>query len=151
MVSDRKTLIGGLAMLGFAGFYGFFASGLNLQSSLGMGPGFFPLALSGILGFLGLLLTIQAVASSAITVLPMISWRGLLLISAAPVLFSLLVWPLGALPALAVALLVGGMASRRSTWLSALVSTIVLVLFCALVFGFGLGITITFIGPWLRF
>ena len=77
-------------------------------------------------------------------------WRGTFfgtLVS--PVLFGLTVRGLGLLPAIAIVASISSFASRRMGIVLAAGITVVLTVFCVLVFNVGLGLPIRLIGPWL--
>ncbi len=124
--------------------------GLERGTAFRMGPGYFPLVLSGLLILIGAAIAIQALREQE-TVIHMhaVPWRGLVLILAAPVLFGFTVRGLGLLPAIAIVALISAFASRRMKPLLAAAITIVLTLFCVLVFNVGLGLPIRLFGPWL--
>jgi hypothetical protein len=56
---------------------------------------------------------------------------------------------LGLLPAIAIVALISSFASRRMKPVLAAGITVVLTVFCVLVFNVGLGLPIRLIGPWL--
>jgi putative tricarboxylic transport membrane protein len=145
---------GGLALIGFAGAYAFAASDLSMTSSLGIGSGLFPMALAVLLALLGTALLLQSLLvggrvhdagndSGRLAV----SLRGLLLIAGAPVMFALLVVPLGVAPALAVSVFASALASRTTSLLAAFSVSAVMVGFCLALFRWALGLPLVMFGP----
>ncbi len=127
------------------------ALGLERGTAFRMGPGYFPLVLAGLLILIGGAIAIQAHRAEEVAIhMHAVPWRGLVLILAAPVLFGVTVRGLGLLPAIAIVALVSSFASQRMKPLLAAAITVVLTLFCMLVFNVGLGLPIRLIGPWLR-
>jgi hypothetical protein len=124
--------------------------GLERGTAFRMGPGFFPMVLAGLLILIGLSIAVQAAREEAVAIhMHAVPWRGLVLILAAPVLFGLTVRGLGLLPSLLVVAAISSFASRRMRPVLAAAITVVLTLFCVLVFNVGLGLPIRLIGPWL--
>jgi hypothetical protein len=137
---DRQDLVSGglVASTGMA-FGAGAVLGLPIGSAVRMGPGYFPVVLSGLLTVLGLIIMLRARRRTA-TAVPPFSWRGFILIPAAVLSFSLLVRPFGLAPALAAATLVTAYSSRAMTLTKAILLAIGLTAFCAVVFKWGLNI-----------
>jgi hypothetical protein len=126
------------------------ALGLERGTAFRMGPGYFPMVLAGLLILIGLSIAVQAAREEAVAIqMHAVPWRGLVLILAAPVMFGFTVQGLGLLPAIVIVAAVSSFASRRMTPVLAAGITVVLTLFCVLVFNVGLGLPIRLIGPWL--
>ncbi|BCH25386.1 membrane protein [Mesorhizobium sp. L-8-10] len=124
--------------------------GLEIGTAFRMGPGYFPLVLSGVLIVLGLVILVQATKVESEPIGP-IAWRGMLLILPAPILFGLTVRGFGFVPAVFISALVASFASTRMTPLMALVLAAALTAFSVVVFSYGLGLPYQRFGPWLRF
>jgi hypothetical protein len=117
-----------------------------------MGPGYFPLVLGGLLVVLGVAIMVQAAAGGGDkTPLGSAAWRGIVLITAAVIVFALGVRRLGLAPALFAAVLLAALSSARTTPVGALVMAAALTAFCILIFVWALGMPVRLIGPWLRF
>jgi uncharacterized membrane protein YcjF (UPF0283 family) len=132
--------------LGF-GMNAYFA--LDLGTSFRMGPGYFPLLLSGALVVIGLAILIRAIGIPD-EAWGHVAWRGMVFILLGPILFGATVQGLGLVPALAIASFVTAFASRRMSPLLAVALTVGLVLFCVAVFSWGLGSPIRLFGPWMQ-
>lgn len=112
--------------------------GLDVGSLAEMGPGFFPLALSIILGVIGVLVLIS-VRPDEDDQLP-VNWRAVILIGGAPIAFGLTVRTLGLVPALLISV---GMAAAASSRIKPLIGAIIIVgvtIFCVVVFKYGIGV-----------
>jgi hypothetical protein len=129
-------------------FFGVQALNLELGTAFRMGPGYFPLVLSGLLILLGGIILISAfrTRSEPMGGFPL---RGMLLILAAPVLFGILVRGLGFVPAIFVTAFVASFASRRMTVPMAAIIAVCLAAFATAVFIYGLELPFRPVGPWL--
>ena len=122
---------------------------LDLGTTMRMGPGYFPLLLSGLLVILGVAILLRAFGAPN-EAWGAFAWRGLLFISVGPILFGALIQGLGLVPALAIIAFVTSFASQRmSLWLAIALSA-GLTLFCVAVFSWGLGSPIRLFGSWMR-
>jgi hypothetical protein len=146
---DVSNLLSGAIFIAIgAWFAGNAFVNLPVGTAQQMGPGFFPLALSGILIVLGLAIGAQAIgADSPITA--SVPWRGLILILAAPILFGLVINGLGLGPTVFLTSIVAAYASRRMTLFRALGIAGGLTVLCVLIFKVGLGVSVPTLGPWL--
>ena len=123
---------------------------LDIGTAFKMGPGYFPLVLSGLLLLLGVVVMAKSV-NMPLEVMGSVPWRGLVLILAAPVIFGATVRGLGLLIALPLAIVAAAAASRRTGVVTALALVAGLTLFCIVVFSYGLGLPLPLLGRWLRF
>jgi putative tricarboxylic transport membrane protein len=112
--------------------------GLNIGSLDQMGPGFFPLALSVILGVIGVLVLLSAKPDEGHQ-LP-VNWRAVILIGAAPIAFGLTVRTLGLVPALLVSVGMATLSSDKIKPLSSVMIILGVTAFCVAVFKFGIGV-----------
>lgn len=148
MTIFRKDILAGLLFVTLAAVFGFQGAGLPVGTSTRMGPGYFPILLSGLLGLLGLLVIAQGLRDQA--AMPRgFPLRGSIFVLLAVLAFAAGIDRLGFLPAVAVSVCLGTMASRRSRLRGALLTTAILTAFCWLVFIVGLGLPFVLIGPWL--
>jgi hypothetical protein len=114
-----------------------------------MGPGFFPILLSIVLTGLGLLICLQTLKPDNAP-MNFVSWRGLVLILAAPIVFGFTVRGLGFVPAVTITAALAAMASPRRSLLGVAALSLGLAIFCTVVFIYGAGLPIDLIGPWLH-
>lgn len=148
MTIFRKDILAGLLFVALAAVFGFQSAGLPVGTSTRMGPGYFPILLSGLLGLLGLLVIAQGLRDRA--AIPRgFPLRGSIFVLLAVLAFAAGIDRLGFLPAVAVSVFLGTMASKRSRLGGMLLTTAILTLFCWLVFVVGLGLPFLLIGPWL--
>jgi hypothetical protein len=119
---------------------------LDIGTARRMGPGYFPIALSGILILLGLVIAAKGVGQSDEPRGPL-PWRGLVVLLSVPVVFGFLIRPLGMVPVLALTTFLTSFASRRMSVTAALALAIGLTIFCVVVFKFGLGLPLRLFGP----
>ncbi|HEV7252435.1 MAG TPA: tripartite tricarboxylate transporter TctB family protein [Mesorhizobium sp.] len=147
---DRANLLCGLIFIAFGLFFGVQSLGLEIGTAFRMGPGYFPLVLSGILILLGAIILFQSFREEHEPVGP-IAWRGLFFILAAPVFFGLTVRGLGFVPALFFTATIAAFASRRMTLPLALVVALAITVFATAVFSYALGLPFARFGPWLPF
>ena len=146
-------ILSGLIFVAFGLAFATASLRYELGTPLRMGPGYFPLALGGILVFLGLLIVGKGFipSSSDEGRLGSIPWRALLLIVAALLFFGLTVRGLGLVPATAVTALLTALASYRTGILAAVAIAAGLTVLCVLVFVLALQLRLPLFGPWLPF
>jgi hypothetical protein len=114
-----------------------------------MGPGYFPTALGALLLLTGIASVVRSFFRDGKPI-GAVAWKGAALVTAATVLFGLLLRPAGLVPALVALILVGASASSRFRfeWRAGALM-LALIAFCALVFVKGLGLPIPLLGHWV--
>jgi hypothetical protein len=147
---NKADFAAGLLFILFGGVFGLSALGLEMGTTLRMGPGYFPMVLAVILTGLGLAIVITAFASVGEAIGPF-AWRGMVLILAAPILFGLTVRGLGLVPSLFLTILIAALAGPKLRVQGALVLALAVTIFATLVFSYGLGMPFRRFGPWLGF
>lgn len=147
---DRTNALCGALFVAIGLFFLSESLGLEIGTAFRMGPGYFPMLLSGVLILLGVVILVQAARVEGEPVGP-VAWRGMLLILPAPIIFGLTVRGLGFVPAVFVTAFVASFASTRMTLVLALVLSVLLAVFSVIVFSYGLGLPFERFGPWLRF
>jgi hypothetical protein len=115
-----------------------------------MGPGYFPLALSGLLILFGLVAVVRSFLVQGEPIRAF-AWKPLVLILVGTALFGALIGTLGLIIALLALVLTSAAASEkfRFDWRAAL-GLVALIAFCSLVFVKGLGVPMPLFGPWLE-
>jgi hypothetical protein len=146
-----KDLLAGLAFIGFGLAFGYASVGYELGTALRMGPGYFPLVLSGVLVLLGVAIIAEGFLAPEPGSIGPVPWRGLVLLGGALFIFGFTVRGLGLAPSLAIAIFMSAFASHRTGLVGAAVLTIGLTLFCVLIFVYALGLPLPLLGPWLDF
>ncbi|MBD9526024.1 tripartite tricarboxylate transporter TctB family protein [Paracoccus sp. PAR01] len=147
---DGTDIATGLLLMAAALFFGWQTTGLDIGTSLRMGPGYFPMVLSVLLFVLGLLVFLKAFGREG-EPFGKVAWRGMAFILPAPVFFGLTVRGLGFVPALFLAALIAAQASHRLKPLHGLVLAVVVTIASTLIFSYGLGLPFRRFGPWLPF
>lgn len=122
---------------------------LDLGTALQMGPGYFPLILSGLMVALGLAILVAKPDVQSDNPVHPLPWRGIVLIGAAPLIFATAVGPLGLAPAIALTVAAVSYASRKATFKLAVSITVGVTLLCIAVFKVGLGIPAPIFGSLL--
>jgi hypothetical protein len=146
---DLANLLSGLIFVAIGGaFAGTALVDLPIGTAREMGPGMFPLALATILIALGLLIVAQGWGRQTLPA-GTVSWRGMVLILAAPILFGVLMGGLGLAPTVFIGVTVACFASRHMTLPRALAIAGGLAALCWLVFRLGLGVAVPTFGRWL--
>lgn len=147
-----KDLLSGLIFIGLGLAFGYATLGYEIGTALRMGPGYFPLVLSGIMVLLGVVITVQSFATgSDATPIGHVPWFALMLIIGALIFFGVTVRGLGLVPALFVTTFMSAFASERTGLVGAFVLAACLTLICFLIFVWALGLPLRVLGPWLSF
>ncbi|MBB1491971.1 MULTISPECIES: tripartite tricarboxylate transporter TctB family protein [unclassified Paracoccus (in: a-proteobacteria)] len=147
---DNTDLIAGLGLMAVAAFFGWQTLGLEIGTSLRMGPGYFPMILSGLMFLLGLVIFLQAFGREGEPMGP-IAWRGIFFILPAPIFFGLTVRGLGFVPALFITTLIASQASVKMRPGYALLLAVLVTVISTLIFSYGLGLPFRRFGPWVQF
>lgn len=147
-IRNPKDFFTGIILLATAAFFVYGILELEIGSAFRMGPGYFPMLLTGMLGLLALGILINGLRSDGepIGALP---WRGLILITFSIVLFGLTLRGLGLVPSLVLTVLLSTFASDDWDARTSIGATVVLVLACVGIFVKGLGLPLSLFGPWV--
>jgi putative tricarboxylic transport membrane protein len=149
-VQNPKDFWTGMIYLAVGAGVIFIARNYSVGTASRMGPGYFPLALSGLLIIFGLA---SVVRSFIVPGEPIgaFAWKPMVLVLGATALFGALISTLGLVIALLALVLVSAAASEkfRFDW-RAVLGLVALIIFCSLVFVKGLGVPMPLFGPWLE-
>jgi Tripartite tricarboxylate transporter TctB family len=148
---DWTDALAGVLFIAFGLLFGVQSLGLDIGTAFRMGPGYFPLVLSGILILLGVLVVASAFHDRGSEGIGTLAWRGVLFILPAPVFFGLTVRGLGFVPAIFLTTLIAALASMKMRLHWALLLSVGVTVFATLVFSYGLGLPFRRFGPWLAF
>jgi hypothetical protein len=148
---DWTDALAGVLFILFGLLFGVQSLGLEIGTAFRMGPGYFPLVLSGILILLGILIVASAIHDRGGEGIGTLAWRGVLFILPAPIFFGLTVRGLGFVPAIFLTTLIAALASLKMRLHWALLLAAGVTLFATLVFSYGLGLPFRRFGPWLPF
>jgi hypothetical protein len=149
-IRSPKDFWAGLLYAGFGAVAVIVARDYGMGSGARMGPAYFPTVLGSLLLRIG----VASIARSLFRdgePIGAIAWLPMVLVTAATVLFGLLLRAAGLVPAIVVLVLVSAAASVkfRFDWRS-LGLMALLVAFCALVFVEGLGLNVPLFGAWFQ-
>jgi hypothetical protein len=136
-ISLRLAVAAILAAIGAAAFV--IALGYDFGSARRMGPGYFPIVLSGILTLLAISEIIAAMKTSEAQSL---DWRPMIAILAAVSGFAVTMYLFGMIPAFFVVIGLSALSERRIDWIPELVLASVTALSAYLLFSRFLGMTI---------
>ncbi|MFB9947479.1 tripartite tricarboxylate transporter TctB family protein [Rhizobium puerariae] len=149
---NTKSIVSGGVCILIGGFFSLSAlTSLKIGTSTNMGPGYFPLSLAIILIGIGLYIAAQAIREESDGFrfgLGAIPWRGTLLICLSPIILGLTIRGMGLAPSIFLTAMVSAFASRAQTMKMAVSVSLVLTIFCVLIFGVILKLPIPVIGPW---
>lgn len=147
---NRADFTAGLLFILFGLIFGLTALGLEMGTTLRMGPGYFPMVLAVILTGLGVAIVISSIGSVGEAV-GNYAWRGMVFILAAPVFFGLTVRGLGFVPSIFFTTLIAALAGLKMKPLHAVGLAVGVTIFTTLVFSYALGLPFRRFGPWLPF
>lgn len=119
----------------------------KIGTAVKMGPAYFPLVLSFILIFIGLISLIRSFIRRG-TPIGAFTVRGLMLVVIPTILFGLLVRRAGLVVVLPMLVIISSFASRQFKWGPVLTLAAGLTVFCTLVFLKGLGVPLPILGSW---
>jgi len=146
---NTRDSIGGAVIAAIGGFFAVESLWLDLGTAFQMGPGYFPLVLAIVMIGLGLVIMAGAFRTAPASIGSLVPLRGILIVTATPVIFGLVVRGLGLLPAVALIAFVSIYASRRANLGRAALLSAGLTAFCVLVFHYGLGLPVSLFGNWI--
>ncbi len=119
----------------------------KIGNAVKMGPAYFPMVLSFILIFIGLISLIRSFIKPG-TPIGAFAVNGLVLVIIPTVLFGLLARKLGIIVMLPFLVIVSSYASRQFRWGPALALAVGMTIFCTLIFIKGLGVPLPILGSW---
>ena len=139
-IKSPKDFWAGLMFIGVGVFFVVWAAThYQLGTAVRMGPAYFPILLGGLLVFLGVLVLLESFAMTGPPV-PRFSFRPLILISLACVVYGYMMKPLGLVGATAALVIISAYGGHEFKWKEVIILCVVLVLFSVLVFVKGLSL-----------
>ena len=144
---NSKSLVSGVVFLGVGGVA--FVVGLTYPfgTAQRMGPGYFPVVLSGLLVLLGAINVGRAFVVQEVMRFGPIAWRQVLGVTAGVLSFALLITHFGLLVSVAALVVCGAFAESRFHPLETLLILLGLVLLAGALFTFGLGLPLADLLP----
>lgn len=146
----NKDVVAGAIFLAFAIGFGVVSTAYPMGSAAQMGPGYYPLLLSGVLGVLGISVGLggwRKPSPRLVVVRPL----ALVCVLAAPLLFAIALRPLGFVPAVILTSLLATMAAPRMGLMPRILTALGMAVGCTAIFIWALGIPLPLLGPLLRF
>jgi hypothetical protein len=123
---------------------------LDLGTAVNMGPGYFPMVLSGLIIAIGLAVLIQGLPTWREKPFGPVNWRSVITILVSTIVFAMLARPAGMVIATLATAGLASSASRHATIVSSVVTSVLLAFFCTLIFVYGLGLPLGLLGTWFR-
>ncbi len=145
----RKDLAAGAVFAGFGLAFAITSATYEVGTALRMGPGFFPLALGGVLVVLGIAIAVKGFVAGDGSEIGPVPWRAIVLLLGAILFFGFTVRDLGLVPALFVAVLLAALAGRSARVIPAVVTAVSLTVLSVLIFVYALQLRLDLFGPWL--
>ncbi len=145
---NKTDFTAGLLFVLFGLGFGISALGLEMGTTLRMGPGYFPMVLAVLLTGLGVAIVVSSFRSVGEAV-GAYAWRGMVFILGAPIFFGLTVRGLGFVPSIFATTLIAALAGLKLKPLYAVGLAVAVTVFCTLVFSVALGLPFRRFGPWL--
>lgn len=145
---ERRDAASGVFFIAVGLLYGSLAlESLDIGQARNMGPGYFPVTLSGIIIFLGLAIIVRSFFHVPGEKFGIVPWRAIVVIALAIVLFAAFLETLGMLPMVFISAFVACMASSEISYLRAVLIAAVLAILTTLIFRIGVGLPIPTFGP----
>lgn len=148
---SRNDAASGALFVAFGGYFALEAMTYEIGSAFRMGPGYMPIVLGGILVLLGVLIAAKGIGKPDTAAAPPWPLRALVLVLGTILFFAATIRGLGFVPVVLTSAFVTAMASRKNSWLSAVIIAVGLCVLCLVIFVIGLGLIIPWFGPWLKF
>ena len=139
----------GLFYGGMALFGGFGLDPLTIGHARSMGPGYFPMVLSGILIGIGLFVASRGFFRHGGSPFGAMPWRAIALLSLSILAFAVLVRGLGLGPAIFLSSVIASFAARNVRTVYALAIGIGLALLSVLIFVYAVRLPLPIFGPWI--
>lgn len=147
--SARRDLLAGGIFVAFGLAFAGLSLTYEVGSPLNMGPGYFPLALGGILALLGISVMVKGFIAGASEAIGTVPWKALGLLVAAIIFFGFTVRGLGLIPSLFVATLLSAFAGHGTRVIPAVLIAAGLTIMCVVIFAIALQLRLPLIGPWI--
>ncbi len=146
----NKDLLAGLMFVVIGVIFWFGAGNYQMGSAARMGPGWFPSVLGGIMTFLGVLIAalgLKNQAKWAVTEGIGWTWKPVIILTVAVVLFGFALPTLGMIAAIVLLTFISGIAAHDKNYKELAMITVIMCLFCAAVFVWGLKLQMKLF-PW---
>ena len=138
-ITNKRDFLAGLMFAGVGAVALAIASTYRIGTPVRMGPGFFPIILTGLLILLGTSIMASALKSGEVA-LPRLVWRPLLVVTGVVAVFAFLVNTAGLALTTMIVLIASRLARPGYPWAETLVLAIAATIVTAAVFYYGLGL-----------
>lgn len=147
-IKSPKDFWCGLLLIAIAAIFAAGLADIPIGTAFRMGPGYYPMVLMILLGFLGLVILINGlrVEGKPVGAIPL---RALFLVALPIVFFGFTLRGLGLVPSLAITVIATTFAARNWNPVVALLTTAALVVGSIAIFVYGLGLPLSLFGPWV--
>jgi hypothetical protein len=138
-IRSPRDFFAGLVFMAIAGGFVWLALGYRYGTAQRMGPGFFPIWVGGLLGFLGFLVTVRSLVVSGPSI-DRIGLRELLVTLFAVAVFGVVLSHFGLVAAILALVLIGAAADRSARPLETVALAVFLAAFSVGIFVYLLGL-----------
>lgn len=132
-IRNPQDFWGGVAMMAIALFAFYASSNLSGMRGFSFGPGTAPRLFAGLLFSFGALIAIMGVLADGPR-FPKFAYRGPALVTAAIILFAVMIRPLGLVVSSFAMFVFAASGSKETKWIEAVIAAAVLTVFCTLLF-----------------
>jgi putative tricarboxylic transport membrane protein len=146
-VRDKTEFFSGLALIGFGLAALLIARTYKMGTAFRMGPAYFPVVLALLLIAIGVIVAGLALRSTKVTS-PKLAWRPMFVVTAAVVLFGLIIDGAGLALSTFALVLASRFARSGYPWGETAILGFGLSVLCALIFHFGLRIQMPLLPAW---
>jgi len=147
-LSLNKDIAAGGIFLFFAAIFGLVATNYPMGTLARIGPGYYPLMLSGLLALLAIAIIVKGWAKPPV-MLVVVRPASLIFVLGAPLLFALTIRPLGFILAVILTTLMATMAAHGMAWRVRLACCLVMALGCSVIFIWALNVPLPLFGSFL--
>ena len=151
MTISRKDVAAGLFFVAVGLFYGIVTyRSLAVGRALNMGPGYFPMLLSGMTILLGLATAIRGLfAGTESTPFGIVPWRAVALLTASMLVFAAFFRELGMFPGVFISSMIASLSSSQIKPLNAAIVSLLIAAFCVAIFNYGINLPVPIFGGWV--
>lgn len=148
LIRNQKDFFTGLLLFAVSLFFGYGLLELPIGTAFRMGPGYFPMVLTGLLAIFSIALIVNGLRYEGEPI-GAIPWRALFIVTLSIALYGVTLKGLGLVPALALTAFISTFAGGKWDARVAIIVTVVVVAACYAIFLRGLGLPLSPFGPWV--
>lgn len=146
-IGNAKDFWTGIIYITFGSVFLIIARDYDMGTGSKMGPAYFPSILSALLIAIGIISLVRSFIRPG-SPIGDFTFKGLLMVITATVVFGLIVRGAGLIIALPALVIISSYASIRFRWRTSLALAVGLTVFCILIFLKGLGVPLPIVGSW---